>query len=112
MVDMRRSAWSFQRSYSGDTDAAPSGPYIISIDPSSGTTAGGTVVTLVAGDTGVLDISAVYFGSEAGEDLSFLDYGSWSAMTPPSVTGTGPVDVTMFFTDLSTATLTDGFTYT
>lgn len=112
MVDMRRSSWSFRRSYLEDTEAAPFGPSIISVDPDNGTTAGGTVVTLTTSGAESLSITDVFIGSQAAEDLSFLDTGVWSALTPPSVTGTGAVDVTMYFSDLSTATLTDGFTYT
>lgn len=111
MTDMRRSAWSFQRSYL--TEDAPSGPYIISVTPDNGTTAGGTpsVIALANLEVGNPPVGA-YFGAVVADDFSFYGDNEYEALSPASATGTGPVDVVVYLQDLSTVTLMDGFTYT
>jgi IPT/TIG domain-containing protein len=74
-----------------------------------GPTAGGASVQVV-GD-GFRDGATVDFGGEAATSVVFVSEQLLNCDTPPSVTGEGPVDVTVTNPDTSSATLTDGYDY-
>jgi hypothetical protein len=82
-------------------------PTVVSVTPSSGTTAGGTVVT-IAGNDFVVGGTTFTFGGTAATGVSCTSTISCSAVTPAHVVG--PVDVTA--TTLGgSGTLVAGFTY-
>lgn len=81
---------------------------VTSVDVSSGTSAGGTVVTLTG--TGFASGGSITFGGVAGTSYTFLSSTSARATTPSH--NYGVVDVKYINADTTEGTLTNGFTYT
>jgi hypothetical protein len=85
-----------------------SGPTVNAITPSSGTTAGGTVVTILgAGFTGATGVS---FGSVAASGFTVNSDSSITATAPMEASGTVDITVTTFAGTSSTSSA-DQFTY-
>lgn len=83
-------------------------PTITAINPNSGSSAGGTRVTISG--TGLNSVGvAAKFGSNAATDVAVIA-GGINARVPASTTGTGAVDVTVT-TGGGSAVLAGGFTY-
>jgi hypothetical protein len=94
------------------SDPAPSGhgqppPTLSAVTPSSGTTAGGTVVTLTG--TGFRAGATVRFGTAAASSVTVASATSITAATPAAAAGT--VAVTVTNTDSQSATLPAAFTF-
>ena len=83
-------------------------PTISSISPTSGTTAGGTAVTISG--TGFLSGAAVSFGGTAATGVTVVSSTSIKASTPPHTAGA--VNVVVTNADAQTGTLTNGYNYT
>ena len=88
----------------------PVAPTVSSVTPDTGTTAGGTVVTIAgAGFTGE---TAVHFGANAATGVVFNNDGSLTA-TSPATTTAGMADVTVTTPEGTSVTNeSDQFTYT
>lgn len=92
-------------------NAAPQGPAINSIAPASGTTSGGTAVTITG--SGFQPGATVAFGGVAAKDVHVVNSSTITATTP-----VGPaseelqVDVIVTNPDDTSATLHPGFSYT
>ncbi len=82
------------------------GPVISSISPESGSTNGGTSVSITG--TNLASINSVKFGTEAATNFTVNSATSISATTPAHVAGA--VDVVLS-DGTNTATLSSGFTY-
>ncbi len=82
------------------------GPVISSISPDSGSTNGGTSVSITG--TNLASINSVKFGTEAATNFTVNSATSISATTPAHVAGA--VDVVLS-DGTNTATLSSGFTY-
>ncbi len=82
-------------------------PTLASIDPTSGTMAGGTSVGLTG--TNFVDGATVLFGPVPAASVTFKDATSLTAVTPAQ--GAGVVDVTVTNPDSQSATLNAAFTY-
>lgn len=82
-------------------------PTLDSIDPTSGTMAGGTSVTLTG--TNFINGATVLFGAVPATLVTFNDPTSLTAVTPAQ--GAGTVDVTVTNPDSQSATLNAAFTY-
>ena len=92
----------------GYTYTSPSTiPTITTISPSSGTTSGGTVLTLVG--TNFTGATSVTFGGAAGTALTVNSATQLTVTTPAGTAGAKDVVVT---TPGGTATSTGGYTYT
>jgi len=89
---------------SGTPSQAPS---LTTIFPNSGSTRGGTVVTLVG--SGFTPATAVTFGAFASQ-VTFINPATLRAIAPPSQ-GTGPIDVSAR-NGAQQATLSGAFSYT
>ncbi|HKY43050.1 MAG TPA: IPT/TIG domain-containing protein [Pyrinomonadaceae bacterium] len=87
--------------------ASNSAPTISSISPNTGSTSGGTSVTITG--TGFLSGATVTIGGTAATNVSVVSSTSITATTPAHAAGT--VDVVVTNTDSQNATLTNGFTY-
>lgn len=86
----------------------PPGPVISSISPTSGSTAGGTAVTITG--TGLTGATSVLFGSVAASGFSVANDTSISATSPAE--GAGMVDITVTTPNGTSATGSgDKFTY-
>jgi Domain of unknown function (DUF1929)/IPT/TIG domain/Glyoxal oxidase N-terminus len=86
----------------------PPPPAPSSISPVSGTTAGGTPVTITG--TGFLAGAAVSFGGTAATGVTFGSSTTITATTPAHAAGA--VNVVVTNTDGQSGTLTNGYTYT
>ena len=90
---------------------APTGPSVSGIAPLSGSTSGGTPVTItgagfVSGATAAfIDLT----GSVSLTSVTFVNSGQLTAVTPAH--SAGAMDVVVFNPDQSTGTLRSGFTY-
>jgi hypothetical protein len=93
--------------YTSSPPPPPTAPAVTSLSPTSGSTAGGTTVTISGSSfTGV---TAVDFGATAATGVTF---GSDSSITATSPAGTGTVDVTVTTpTGTSATSSADHFTY-
>jgi len=89
-----------------DFDAEPT-PTVTDIDPASGTTAGGTPVTITG--TNFLDGATATIDGEPCTDVVFVDSTSLTAVTPAGTAGAKDVVVT---NDVEFGTLAGGYTYT
>lgn len=83
-------------------------PTIVSIQPASGTTAGGVTVTILG--TLFQQNATVTFGGVPGTNVTVPDGGTIMVTTPANPAGA--VDVTVTNPDKTTVTATGGFTYT
>ena len=83
-------------------------PTISSVSPTSGTTAGGTAVTISG--TGFLSGATVSFGGTAATGVTVVNSTSIKASTPAHAAGA--VNVVVTNPDAQTGTLTNGYTYT
>ena len=83
-------------------------PTVSSISPTSGTTAGGTSVTITG--TGFLSGAQVTLGGAAATSETVVNTTTITAVTPAHAAGAISVVVTN--TDTQTGTLTNGYTYT
>jgi hypothetical protein len=92
---------------SGFTYAAPAVPTVSAISPTSGTTAGGTAVTIAG--TNFASGAGVTFDGLAATNVVFVNSGQITARTPAHAVGA--VNVVVTNTDTSTGTLTNGYTY-
>ncbi len=95
----------FRASSQGTGNPAPT---VSSISPTSGTTAGGTAVTI--NGTGFLAGATVTIGGMAATGVTVASGTSITATTP--VHSAGAADVVVKNTDGQSATLSGGFTYT
>ena len=90
---------------------APSGPSVTSILPASGSTSGGTSVTI--NGAGFVSGATVAFvdltGSVSLTTVAFVNSGQLTAATPAHAAGA--MDVVVFNPDNSTGTLQNGFAY-
>ncbi|MEE2855965.1 MAG: IPT/TIG domain-containing protein [Planctomycetota bacterium] len=84
----------------------PQPPTLLSIDPTSGSTAGGTEVLF--NGTGFTSDTTVFFGDQSASAVIFIDAGTILATTPAGAVGS--VDVSVF-TTYGSATLPQGFSY-
>lgn len=93
----------------GFTYSAPSAPAptVNTITPNSGTTAGGTAVTISG--TNFLSGASVRFGGVVATNVTVTNTTSITATTPAHAAGT--VNVTVTNPDNQSVTLTSGFTY-
>ena len=78
------------------------------ISPTSGTTAGGTAVTITG--TGFLAGATVRLGGTAATSVTVVSSTSITATT--AAHAAGAVNVVVTNTDAQTGTLTNGYTYT
>jgi plastocyanin len=85
----------------------PSAPTLNGVAPSSGSTAGGTAVTLSG--SGFVSGATVTFGGTAASNVTVSSGGTITATTPARAAGT--VDVVVTNPDGQTARLAGGFTY-
>ena len=83
-------------------------PSVGSISPTSGTTAGGTAVTITG--TGFFSGATVSFGGTAATGVTVASSTSISASAPAHAVGSVSVAVTN--TDNQNGTLANGYTYT
>ncbi len=88
--------------------AANPAPNPASVSPSSGTTAGGTPVTITG--TGFLAGAAVKFGGTSATGVSVSNSTTITATTPAHAAGA--VNVVVTNTDNQSGTLNNGYTYT
>jgi Domain of unknown function (DUF1929)/IPT/TIG domain len=82
-------------------------PTVTSISPTSGTTSGGTPVTITG--TGFLSGATATFGGTAAAGVTVASSTSITAITPAHATGT--VSVVITNTDSQSGTLSNGFNY-
>lgn len=82
-------------------------PTVSGIAPATGSTAGGTAVTITG--TGFLTGATVKFAGVSATNVSVVSATSITATTPAHAAG--KVDVVVTNTDAQSATLTQGFTY-
>jgi hypothetical protein len=82
-------------------------PTVTSISPTSGTTAGGTAVTITG--TGFLTGATVTLGGTSATNVTVVSATSITATTPAHAAG--PVNVVVTNTDTQVGTLTNGYTY-
>jgi hypothetical protein len=87
--------------------AATPAPTVTSIDPASGTTAGGTSVTITGTD--FVDTPTVTFGGDAATNVAFTNSTTITCDTPAHAAGA--VDVIVTNPDAQADTLTDGYEY-
>ena len=82
-------------------------PIVISISPTSGSTSGGTMVTITG--TGFLPGAQVSFGGIAATGITVLSGTSITATTPAHIVG--PVSLLVTNTDGQSGSLSNGYTY-
>ena len=82
-------------------------PTVTAVSPTSGSTAGGTAVTITG--TGFLSGATVSFGGTAATGVNVVSATSITATTPAHAAGA--VNVVVTNTDAKNGTLTNGFTY-
>jgi hypothetical protein len=85
-----------------------SAPTVTSLDVTSGTTAGGTTVTITGTD--FVATPAVTFGGDAATSETWVSATSMTCVTPAHAAGA--VDVVVTNPDAQTGTKTNGYTYT
>jgi hypothetical protein len=90
----------------GFTYVAPLGPTVTAISPNSGTTAGGTTVTITG--TNFASGAAVTFGGVAATSVTVVSDTTLRAVTPAHIAGVVDVRVTV---GALSATSPGGFTY-
>ena len=90
------------------TSTSAPAPTVTSIAPNSGTTDGGTGVTITG--TGFQAGATVSLGTTAATGVTVVSGTSITATTPPGVAGA--VDVVVTNSDTQSGKLTQGFTYT
>ncbi len=90
------------------TSTSAPAPTVTSIAPNSGTTDGGTGVTITG--TGFQAGATVSLGATAATGVTVVSGTSITATTPPGVAGA--VDVVVTNSDTQSGKLTQGFTYT
>lgn len=73
------------------TDTPPPAPTVTSVAPLSGTTSGGTVVTITG--AGFVEVSGVSFGSKAAQSFTVKSLTSIVAIAPAGTAGTAAVTV-------------------
>jgi Domain of unknown function (DUF1929)/IPT/TIG domain len=95
----------FRANGQGSSNPAPT---VNGVSPTSGTTAGGTPVTITG--TGFLAGATVTFGTTAATGVAVASNTSITATTPAHAAGA--VTVTVTNTDAQSGPLTNGFTYT
>ncbi len=94
----------FRASGQGGTNPAPT---VTGISPSSGTTAGGTAVTITG--TGFVSGASVKLGGTTATNVTVTSSSTITATTPAHAAGT--VDVVVTNSDSQSGTLSGGFTY-
>jgi IPT/TIG domain len=82
-------------------------PTVTAISPTSGTTSGGTSVTITG--TGFLSGATVSLGGSSATNITVVSSTSITATTPAHTAGT--VDVVVTNTDSQSGTLSNGYTY-
>jgi acid phosphatase len=82
-------------------------PVVSSVNPTSGSTVGGTSITI--NGTGFLANATVSIGGSAASSVSVVNSTTITALTPAHTAGT--VDVTVRNTDAQSGTKTSAFTY-
>jgi phosphatidylinositol-3-phosphatase len=82
-------------------------PVVSSVSPTSGTTAGGTSITITG--TGFLSNASVSIGGTAASSVAVVNSTTITALTPAHSAGT--VDVVVTNTDAQSGTKTGAFTY-
>lgn len=82
-------------------------PTVTEVKPNSGSTAGGTNVTIIG--TGFTEGSNVFFDGKPASDVTYVSNTEITATTPPG--SAGAVDVVVTNPNSSPAQLSDGFTY-
>ena len=93
----------------GYTYAAPhAAPTVTAITPNSGTTNGGTAVTITG--TGFLAGASVKLGGSSATGVTVVNSNAITAITPAHAAGAVSIVVTN--TDAKSGTLTNGYTYT
>lgn len=85
-------------------------PVITSISPSSGTTAGGTAVTITG--TNFVSVTSVMFGGFACTSVSVITTGTLTCITPTHAAGTVEVVITALSGSNSTTGTANDYTYT
>ena len=88
--------------------ADPTSTSITSLTPISGTTAGGTAITITVTGTSLTGATSVTVGGVAATSVVVISSTSVTAVTPAGTVGAKSVAVT---TPYGTATLTNAFTY-
>jgi hypothetical protein len=88
--------------------AANPAPTVTAVNPNTGTTAGGTVITITG--TGFLSGATVSLGGTAATGVTVVSSTSITATTAAHAAGALSVSVTN--TDAQSGTLTNGYTYT
>lgn len=82
-------------------------PVVSQISPNSGTTDGGTLITITG--SGFMAGATVVIGGAAASDVNVVDSGTIMATTPAHAAGS--VDVTVANPDLQSITLINGYSY-
>ena len=82
-------------------------PTVSTISPSSGTTGGGTPITITG--TGFLVGASVTFGGSSATNISIVSATSITAVTPAHAAG--PINVVVTNTDSQSGTLANGYSY-
>jgi len=101
-------AWIMQMAtFRGNGQVANPAPTVNTISPSSGTTAGGTPVTIAG--TGFLAGASVTIGGTAATSVTVVNSTSITATTAAHAAGAGNVVVTN--SDTQSGTLSNGYTY-
>jgi hypothetical protein len=84
-------------------------PVVSGVSPASGSTAGGTLVTITG--TGFTSSSSVSFGGVAAQSVTFVSGTTLSALSPPHAAGTTNVRVSTAFGQSAIADPADEFSY-
>ena len=92
---------------SGSGSSGNPAPVVSSVNPNSGSTVGGTSITLTG--TGFLANASVSIGGSAASSVSVVNSTTITALTPAHTAGT--VDVVVTNTDGQSGTNTGGYTY-
>jgi hypothetical protein len=95
------------KSVNVNVTAAPPAVTVTSVSPVSGSTSGGTAVTI--NGTGFISGATVTFGGAAATNIAVVSAIKITARTPAHAAGS--VNVTVTNTNASTATLTSGYLY-
>jgi hypothetical protein len=102
------SLWVMQAVAFKTATMSSSGPAVISVSPGSGTTAGGTAVTIAG--TGFVSGAAVTFGGTAASNVAVVSATQITATTPAHAVGA--VTVTVTNPDTQSGSLANGYSYT
>ena len=79
---------------------------VLNVVPPSGTTAGGTAVTISGG--GFNQYAIVYFGDQLATDITYVSSTEISCITPANIEGACTVTVTQ---QTTSSALVDGYEY-